>query len=149
MSNGDLLCLLDKGPCRRSFDAGQQYTQLAQHGPQIDRCAVFRPHNSGHLSKDSHLKCRPGPKSGVSSWLRTFLTANLFTRTHGVRVPALSAGAGGSSTFIHAVPQQVVKQAESQLFLGNQVLLTPVEANAFSRELVADTALLSFPSGTQ
>ena len=116
MSNGDLLCLLDKGPCRRSFDAGQQYTQLAQHGPQIDRCAVFRPHNSGHLSKDSHLKCRPGPKSGVSSWLRTFLTANLFTRTHGVRVPALSAGAGGSSTFIHAVPQQVVKQAESQLF---------------------------------
>ena len=66
-----------------------------------------------------------------------------------MRVPALSAGAGGSSTFIHAVPQQVVKQAESQLFLGNQVLLTPVEANAFSRELVADTALLSFPSGTQ
>ena len=66
----------------------------------------------------------------MSSWLRTFFTANLFTRTHGVRVPALSAGAGGSSTFIHAVPQQVLKQAEIQaLFLGNQVLLTPVEAN--------------------
>ena len=47
-----------------------------------------------------------------------------------MRVPALSAGAGGSSTFIHAVPQQVLKQAEIQaLFLGNQVLLTPVEAN--------------------
>ena len=46
-----------------------------------------------------------------------------------MRVPALSAGAGGS-TFIHAVPQQVLKQAEIQvLFLGNQVLLTPVEAN--------------------
>ena len=47
-----------------------------------------------------------------------------------MRVPALSTGAGGSSTFIHAVPQQVLKQAEIQaLFLGNQVLLTPVEAN--------------------
>ena len=47
-----------------------------------------------------------------------------------MRVPALSAGAGGSSTFIHAVPQQVLKQAEIQaLFLGNQVLLRPVEAN--------------------
>ena len=46
-----------------------------------------------------------------------------------MRAPALSAGAGGSSAFIHAVPQQVLKQAESQLFLGNQVLLTPVEAN--------------------
>ena len=47
-----------------------------------------------------------------------------------MRVPALSAGAGGSSTFIHAVLQQVLKQAEIQaLFLGNQVLLTPVEAN--------------------
>ena len=130
ISNGDPLCLFDKGPCRRSFDAGLQYAQLALHGPQVDRCAVFRPYATGHLSKASHSQCRPGPKSGVSSWLRTFFTANLFTRTHGVRVPALSAGAGGSSTFIHAVPQQVLKQAEIQaLFLGNQVLLTPVEAN--------------------
>ena len=70
-----------------------------------------------------------------------------------MRVPALSAGAGGSSTFTHAVPQQVLKQAEIQaLFLGNQVLLTPVEANssnAFSRELVADTVLLSLLSDTR
>ena len=131
ISNGDPLCLFDKGPCRRSFDAGLQYAQLALHGPQVDRCAaVFRPYATGHLSKASHSQCRPGPKSGVSSWLRTFFTANLFTRSHGVRVPALSAGAGGSSTFIRAVPQQVLKQAEIQaLFLGNQVLLTPVEAN--------------------
>ena len=35
--------------------------------------------------------------------------------THGVRMPALSTGAGGSSTFIHAVPQQVLKQADSRL----------------------------------
>ena len=114
ISNGDPLCLFDKGPCRRSFDAGLQYAQLALHGPQVDRCAVFRPHAAGHLSKASHSQCRPGPKSGVSSWLRTFFTANLFTRTHGVRAPAVSAGAGGSSTFIHAVPQQVLRQAEIQ-----------------------------------
>ena len=46
-----------------------------------------------------------------------------------MRVPALSAGAGGSSTFVHAVSQQVLKQAEIQSFIGNQVLLTPVVAN--------------------
>lgn len=130
ISNGDPLCLFDKGPCRRSFDAGLQYAQLALHGPQVARCgAVFRPQDSGHLRNDSHLQCRPGPKSGVSSWLRTFPDAHLFTRTHGVRVPALSAGAGGSSTFIHAVSQQVLKQAESRSLLGHLVLPTPVEAN--------------------
>ena len=58
-----------------------------------------------------------------------FLTANLFTRTHSVRVPAFSAGAGGSSTFVHAVSQQVLKQAEIQSFIGNQVLLTHFVAN--------------------
>ena len=84
---------------------------------------------SGHPSKASHSQCRPGPKSGVSSWLKIFLTANLFTRTQSVRVPALSAGAGGSSTFVHAVSQQVLKQAEIQSFIGNQVLLTPFVAN--------------------
>ena len=84
---------------------------------------------SGHPSKASHSQCRPGPKSGLSSWLKIFLTANLFTRTHSVRVPALSAGAGGSSTFVHAVSQQVLKQAEIQSFIGNQVLLTPFVAN--------------------
>ena len=46
-----------------------------------------------------------------------------------MRVPALSAGAGGSSTFVHAVSQQVLKQAEIQPFIGNQVLLTPFVAN--------------------
>ena len=87
------------------------------------------PMGSGHPSKASHSQCRPGPKSGVSSWLKIFLTANLFTRTHSVRVPALSAGAGGSSTFVHAVSQQVLKQAEIQSFIGNQVLLRPFVAN--------------------
>ena len=72
-------------------------------------------------------QCRPGPKSGVSSWLKILLTANLFTRTHSVRVPALSAGAGGSSTFVYAVSQQV--QAEIQSSVGSQVLLTPFVAN--------------------
>ena len=48
------------------------------------KLTVFRPYATGHLSKASHSQCRPGPKSGVSSWLRTFFTANLFTRTHGV-----------------------------------------------------------------
>ena len=71
----------------------------------------------------------PVSKSGVSSWLKIFLTANLFTRTHSVRVPAFSAGAGGSSKFVHAVSQQVLKQAEIQSFIGNQVLLTPFVAN--------------------
>ena len=42
-----------------------------------------------------------------------------------MRVPALSAGAGGSSTSVDAVSQQVLKQAEIQKFIGNQVLLTP------------------------
>eukprot|EP00439_Symbiodinium_sp_Y106_P046697 s2414_g5.t5 len=37
ISNGDQLCLFDKGPCRRSFDAGLQCAQLALHGPQVDR----------------------------------------------------------------------------------------------------------------
>ena len=46
-----------------------------------------------------------------------------------MRVPALSAGAGGSSTFVHAVSQQVLKQAEIQSLTGNQVLLTPFVAN--------------------
>ena len=41
-----------------------------------------QPMGSGHPSKASHSQCRPGPKSGVSSWLKIFLTANLFTRTH-------------------------------------------------------------------
>ena len=63
------------------------------------------------------------------SWLGIFPTANLLTRTRSVRVPALSAGAGGSSTFVHAVSQQVLKQAEIQSFIGNQVLLTPFVAN--------------------
>ena len=44
-------------------------------------------------------------------------------------MPALSAGAGGSSTFVHAVSQQVLKQAEIQSFIGNQVLLMPFVAN--------------------
>ena len=88
-----------------------------------------QPMGSGHPSKASHSQCRPGPTSGVSSWLNIFLTATLFTRTHSVRVPALSAGAGGSSTFVHAVSQQVLKQAEIQPFIGNQVLLTPFVAN--------------------
>ena len=65
-----------------------------------------QPMGSGHQSKASHSQCRPGPKSGVSSWLKIFLTANLFTRTHSVRVLVLSAGAGGSRTFVHAVSQQ-------------------------------------------
>ena len=94
-------------------------------------CPVTRPNpwmGSGHPSKVSHSQCRPGPKSGVSSWLKIFFAANLFTRTHSVRVPALSAGAGGSSTFVHAVPQQVLKQAENQSFIGNQVLLAPFVA---------------------
>ena len=90
ISNGDPLCLFDNGPCRRSFDAGLQYAQLALYGPQVDRCAVFRPYATGHLSKASHSQCRPGPKSGVSSWLRTFFTVDLFTRTHGVRVKLVS-----------------------------------------------------------
>ena len=84
-----------------------------------------QPMGSGHPSKASHSQCRPGLKSGVSSCLKIFLTANLFTRTHSVRVPALSAGAGASSTSVHAVSQQVLKQAEIQKFIGNQVLLTP------------------------
>ena len=87
-----------------------------------------QPMGLGHPSKASHSQCRHGPKSGVSSWLKIFLTANLFTRTHSVRVPALSAGAGGSSTFVHAVSQQVLKQAEIQSFIGNQVLPTPFVA---------------------
>ena len=67
-----------------------------------------QPMGSGHPSKASHSQWRPGPKSGVGSWLKIFLTATLLTRTHNVRVPALSAGAGGSSTFVHAVSQQVI-----------------------------------------
>ena len=128
MSNGDPFCLFDTGPCRRSLDAGQQYAQLALHGPQVDRCAFFRPHDSGHLSKDSQLQCRPGPKSGVSSWLRTFLTANLVYQDSWCEGASSFRRGWGKHTFIHAVPQQVLKQAESQLFLGNQVLFTPVEA---------------------
>ena len=87
-----------------------------------------QPMGSGHPSK-GHSQCRPGPKSGVISWLKIFLTATLFTKTHSVRVPALSAGAGGSSTFVHAVSQQVLTQAEIQSFIGIQVLLTPFLAN--------------------
>ena len=46
-----------------------------------------------------------------------------------MRVPALSAGVWGSSTFVHAVSQQqVLKQAEIQSFIGNRVLLTPFVA---------------------
>ena len=78
-----------------------------------------QPMGSGHPSKASHSQCRPG----------LFPTASLFTRTHCVRVPALSAGVGGSSTFVHAVPQQVLKQAEIQSFIGSQVLLTPFVAS--------------------
>ena len=74
------------------------------------------------------------PSPGVSSWLKIFLTANLFTRTHSVRVLVLSAGAGGSRTFVHAVSQQP--------FCGQL-------SNASSCELVADTVLLSFPSDTR
>ena len=44
-----------------------------------------QPMGSGHPSKASHSQCRPGPKSGVGSWLKIFLTATLFTRTHSVR----------------------------------------------------------------
>ena len=86
-------------------------------------------------------------KASVSSWLEIFLTANLLTRTHSVRVPAFSAGAGGSSTFVHAVSQQVLKQAEIQaLFLGNQVLLTPFVANCqtLPRVSLLQTPLVSF-----
>ena len=64
ISNGDPLCLFDKGPCRRSFDAGLQYAQLALHGPQVDRCAVFRPYATGHLSKARHSQCGPVPSPG-------------------------------------------------------------------------------------
>ena len=85
-------------------------------------------------------------KASVSSWLEIFLTANLLTRTHSVRVPAFSAGAGGSSTFVHAVSQQVLKQAEIQSFIGNQVLLTPFVANCqtLPRVRLLQTPLVSF-----
>ena len=89
---------------------------------------VTQPNPWAH--KASHSQ-RPGPKSGVSSWLK--ILAALFTGSHSVRVPSLSAGAGGSSTFVHAVSQQVLKQAEIQCeipsFIGNQVLLTPFVVN--------------------
>ena len=109
-----------------------------------------QPMGSGHPSKASHSQCRPGPKSGVSSWLKIFLTANLFTRTHSVRVPALSAGAWGKQ---HIRPrcfsQQVLKQAESQPFRGNQVRLTPFVGNCQTLPRVSLSQTPSFLSDTR
>ena len=131
-------------PCRCLPQARLQVCRCQQARLQIYTCCPYglrvrvyapptsdttQPMGSGHPSKASHSQCRPGPKSGVSSPLKIFRTANLFTRTHSVRVPALSARAGGSSTFVHAVSQQLLKQAEIQSFIGNQVLLTPLVLN--------------------
>ena len=41
---------------------------------------------------------RPGPKSGVRSWLRNLILMTILARPYGVRVPAQAAWAGGGST---------------------------------------------------
>ena len=49
---------------------------------------------------------RPGPKSGVSSWLRNLILMTIIARPYGVRVPAQAAWAGGGSTVAPMCTQQ-------------------------------------------
>ena len=58
---------------------------------------------------------RPGPKSGVRSWLRNFILMTIIARPYGVRVPAQAAWAGGGSTVAPMCTQQELKHSGQQL----------------------------------
>ena len=98
ISNGDLLCFHNKGSCRRSFDASSQHVWLSV---DIQVCLVLT------------TRSRPGPKSGVGCGLTTLLILLHCQVSHGVRVPALSVGAGEGK-------EQVLKLNGEQVTDGKQ-----------------------------
>ena len=66
-------------------------------------------------SATTNCYSRPGPKSGVRSWLRHLILMTIIARPYGVRVPAQAAWAGGGSTFAPMCTQQELKHSGQQL----------------------------------
>ena len=105
ISNGDLLCFHNKGSCRRSFDASSQHVWLSV---SIQVCLVL------------NTRSRLGPKSGVGCRLTTLLILLHLQVSHGVRVPALSVGAGEGNFLAYPRRLQVPKLNGEQVTDGKQ-----------------------------
>ena len=105
ISNGDLLCFQNKGSCRRSFDASSQHVWLSV---SIQVCLVL------------NTRSRPSPKSGVGCRLTTLLLLLQCQVSHGVRVPALSVGAGEGNFLAYPRRLQVPKLNGEQVTDGKQ-----------------------------
>ena len=100
-----VLCFHNKGSCRRSFDASSQHVWLSV---SIQVCLVL------------NTRSRPGPKSGVGCRLTTKLILLHCQVSHGVRVPALSVGAGEGNFLASPRRLQVPKLNGEQVTDGKQ-----------------------------
>ena len=105
ISSRDPLCFHNKRSCRRSFGASSQNVWLSV-GIQV--CLVLT------------TRSRPGPKSGVGCRLTTLLILLHCQVSHGVRVPALSVGAGEGNFLAYPRRLQVPKLNGEQVTDGKQ-----------------------------
>ena len=125
ISNGDLLCFHNKGSRRRSFDASSQHVWLSV---DIQVCLVLT------------TRSRPGPKSGVGCRLTTLLILLHCQVSHGVRVPALSVGAG-EGNFL-AYPSAEAKRRTGYRWMGSRNLL--ISGIDVSRDPLCELAIELF-----